>query len=148
MAGRPSKLTPALQKQICALAVEGLHLQSIADAVGLDEGTLRDWKKRGEKEPDGEFGEFSRAYKKALVTCERALLESVKTAEDGWQRFSWCLERRWPEKYRLRNPDKERLEIAKLRSEVALLRKAAKGDEGGELKVTLAYGQPTSIDHT
>ena len=147
-AGRPTKLTPALQKAIVSKARKGFHFQTIADAVGVNQDTLNEWKRRGEREPTGPFGAFSVAYKKAITDAEGELLDLVRTTETGWQRFAWLLERRWPDKYRTRNATKERLEIAKLRSEVALLKKATSADDG-ELKITLAYGkQPTAIDHT
>ena len=57
--------------------------------------------KRGERQPDGPYGEFCRALKRADLEAELACLRQIKeAAQNGdWRAAAWMLERRYPEKW-------------------------------------------------
>jgi transposase len=97
--GRPTKLTPALQKQYVA-ALKRLHyFETAAAAVGISCRTVQRWRKRGRRDPNGLHGEFCRAIKKALAEVESGWLKGVAQGGPRWQSLAWLLERRYPERW-------------------------------------------------
>lgn len=107
--GRPSKLTPELQKQICDLLTAGNFLETVCDFVGIDKTTAYEWIARGErgwqidigdgKEGSVNYVEFSHAVKKAMSQVEITTVNDVRRGVDNWQSRAWWLERRHPDKW-------------------------------------------------
>jgi transposase len=88
MAGRPTKLTPELQAELCRLLEEGQHIQTACALVGLPISTFNDWVARGEgKHPKlkatKEFSEFSDAIKRARASAETVFVDRIKKAGEG-----------------------------------------------------------------
>ena len=103
--GRPSKLTPALQENICKIVADGNYMITACQAVGIDKSTYLRWLERGAKEIDNDGGiycDFLYAIKKAEATAEQALLSVIKEkAINGkeWLPAMTILERRHPDRW-------------------------------------------------
>jgi hypothetical protein len=101
MAGRPSKLTPALQAKLCDAIRSGNFLETAASFAGIDKSTLHRWLKRGDRERRGACHDFAAAVDKAVADSQAlAVARIAKAANDGnWQASAWLLERRFPENW-------------------------------------------------
>lgn len=102
-AGRPSKLTPELQKDICNYLLAGNFVETVCDFVGIDKTTFYDWCNRGERgwkvDIDGGYVEFSNAVKKAISQVEMTTVHDLRKGPVNWQSKAWWLERRHPDKW-------------------------------------------------
>ena len=98
---RPTKLNAKRAQQICDYVAQGHTREVAAQACGIVSTTLYRWMKRGERQPDGPYGEFCRALKRADLEVELACLRQIKeAAQNGdWRAAAWTLERRYPEKW-------------------------------------------------
>lgn len=98
--GRPTKLTKEIQLAITEYVRAGNYVETAAAAAGISKNTLYDWLKRGAKEPQTIYGEFSDAVQKALAQSEIDDLRRLEEhSADHWQAVAWRLERRFPEKW-------------------------------------------------
>jgi len=125
--GRPGKLTPELQKKICAYIAAGNYLITACRAVGIDKATYLHWLERAEVEATnggGIYNDFLIAVKEAEAKQEAAIVarlvdasmpgvrkKVVRTDEKGgisteevetggeWLAAATYLERRHPERY-------------------------------------------------
>ncbi len=104
-AGRRSKLTTELRKEICDLIGEGSYAVVAAQAVGIAESTYYLWKRRGQADLDADettiYSEFSQSLKKAECEVEmKAVACVLDAAENGkWVAAMTFLERRWPQRW-------------------------------------------------
>lgn len=79
--GRPSKLTPALQRAICTSVRETkLSLADCARAAGLSPHQINDWMNRGRAEGSGRFFDFAVAIDRARAEGSKRLLARVAEA--------------------------------------------------------------------
>ena len=69
---RPTKLNAKRAQQICDYVAQGHTREVAAQACGIVSTTLYRWMKRGERQPDGPYGEFCRALKRADLEAELA----------------------------------------------------------------------------
>lgn len=103
MAGRPTKLTPELQNQICAFLMAGNFVETVCDFVGISKETFYEWIRRGnrgwEKDIEGGYVAFSDAVKKAVAQVEMATVHELRQGPMNWQSKAWWLERRHPDKW-------------------------------------------------
>ena len=88
--GRPTKLTPEVQKTICDLIANGNTRECAAGCAGVDPATLYRWM------ADPENCEFREAIEKADAQAEaRHVMVIVKAAQAGtWQAAARWLEAR------------------------------------------------------
>ncbi len=102
-AGRPSKLTPELQRQICDLLRAGNYVETVCDYVGIEYKTYYNWRNRGERawQVDIEAGyvEFLHAVKKAVSEVEILTIADLRSGPMNWQAKAWWLERRHPDRW-------------------------------------------------
>lgn len=98
MAGRPTLLTPEVQKKIIETIRAGNYKHIAAQAAGIHRDTLNGWELRAAK-GDEPYKSFSDELKKAEAEAEITLLETVKTGGDGWQSKAWMLERRFASRW-------------------------------------------------
>jgi hypothetical protein len=109
MTGRPTKLTPEIQAEICEILREGNYIEVAAPIVGITRETLFGWIRRGRLEIDrvaenprlkvrkreAPFVAFFHAVKEAQAASEREDLETIKEAsKTQWQAAAWRLERK------------------------------------------------------
>lgn len=99
-AGRPTKLTPEVQKTVCDTVSGGGTDRVACLRAGISVSGLGEWKRRGAagEEP---YAAFLAAYKRAEGDFGLRNLALIgKAAQDGtWQAAAWLLERRYPEEY-------------------------------------------------
>ena len=106
-AGRPTSLTPEVQKAIVDCIRAGNYRSVAAAAAGVHRNRLAEWEKRGE---DGEepYAGFACALRKAEADAEIELLAELRAAKPGitgvtgadlWQTKAWMLERRYASRW-------------------------------------------------
>ncbi|MFD1422452.1 hypothetical protein ACFQ4J_01685 [Laceyella tengchongensis] len=100
-AGRPTKLTPALQEKIVTVIRGGNYIETAAAYAGISKQTLYNWLRRGARQKSGQYREFALAVEQALAEAEmRDLALIEQAARDGkWQAAAWRLERRFPKRW-------------------------------------------------
>lgn len=97
-AGRPTKLTSALQKTICKAVAIGATYQAAAEHAGITYKTFCEWMVRGESTQEPLYFAFRDAVTQANAQCKITLLEKIQRAKD-WRSKAWILERRFPDEY-------------------------------------------------
>lgn len=106
--GRPTSLTPEVQRKLVVLVTAGHTLNAAAVMCHLGARTVREWfylGRKGSAVASDVYRRFRQAIKKAQSMHERRLLGRIDTASRDpkhWTAAAWILERRYPEKYALR----------------------------------------------
>ena len=111
-AGKPTRLTPEIQRKACDEIRNGSSRADAAILAGVPRSTLQTWLAYGRegKEP---FRGFLDAMDVAEAECKKKCLAEIDRAgakvkhPDGrevtfsplWQRVAWKLERRWPKEW-------------------------------------------------
>lgn len=123
MDGRPSKLTKVLIKKAGKLLKEGLYVNVVAAALGIDRSTWFNWLKRGGREAkrlrksrakpiaaDVLYLEFFDTIKRTEALAEIEDAGAIRKAKPGWQAHAWRLERRWPKRWAKAEPNNDDLD--------------------------------------
>lgn len=100
-AGRPTSLTPEVQRSIITSVRRGNFRMTAAAAAGVHRNSLLSWEKRGD-EGEEPYASFAIALQQAEAKAEMALLRKVRTAKPGvdlWQTAAWMLERRFASRW-------------------------------------------------
>ncbi len=112
--GRPTLLTPEVEKAICDNILLGLAAEEAAEMSGVSASTFYGWKRRGQLEAtrltraprakarpkETPYLEFLQAVKKAQLEFKRTHVVRVQQAgREHWQASAWLLERRYPKEY-------------------------------------------------
>jgi hypothetical protein len=108
--GRPTKLTPEVQAEICEAIEAGNYMEPSAIRAGVAKETLYNWLRRAGRELDKsrkdkryripakerKYIEFLHAVKKAEAKAEAWDLQVIRTAAlfGHWQASAWRLERK------------------------------------------------------
>ena len=93
--GRPSILTPDVQRRLCEAVAAGNTRHDAAEYAGIGESTLRRWLAQGRHRRSGKFRALLAAVKKAeadAVVRNVAIIQ--KAAPKSWQAAAWWLERK------------------------------------------------------
>ena len=93
--GRPSTLTPEVQRRLCDAVAAGNTRNDAAEYAGVGESTLRRWLAQGRHRRSGKFRALLAAVKKAeadAVVRNVAIIQ--KAASTSWQAAAWWLERK------------------------------------------------------
>jgi hypothetical protein len=99
--GRPSKLTPETQEEICRVLSGGGTLEAAAASAGVGSSTLKGWRAKG-TDPDSEqvYVDFRDATEKALDRSEKWVIDKLLGCiGDDWRGWMTYLERRWPTRW-------------------------------------------------
>ena len=104
--GRPIALTPELADIICNLVAAGNYLTTAFKLAGVPERTGFKWVEYGHNFDGSKphhivFVEFLQSINKAKAAAEVGALERVAEA-NAWQSTAWFLERRYPERWSIR----------------------------------------------
>lgn len=98
-AGRPSKLTDAVQEKIVGAIRAGNYAETAAQYAGIDKSTYHRWMQKGE---DGraKYREFRAAVRAAEAEAE-VYAETVlrKAMPDDWKAAAWYLERKFQDRW-------------------------------------------------
>ena len=104
--GRTTKLTPELQRNLCAVIGAGNYIQTACNYVGIDPTTFSMWLQRGEgthptRPKTKLYVDFVEAIRKAEAQAEATRVARIaKAGQDGiWTADAWYLERRYPERW-------------------------------------------------
>ena len=93
--GRPSILTPDVQRRLCEAIAAGNTRHDAAEYAGIAESTLRAWLAKGKRQRRGMYRALLAAVKKAeadAVVRNVAIIQ--KAAPKSWQAAAWWLERK------------------------------------------------------
>jgi transposase len=98
--GRPTKLTPELQKQICDLIRWGNYCVTVCAFCGICKSTFYKWLKKAKQHGESPYVEFAQAVEQAVAEAEIRDLRNIRLcATVDWFASAWILERRHREKY-------------------------------------------------
>jgi transposase len=149
--GRPTKLTPELQKRIVKLVRDGNYIETAAIAAGITKQTFYNWMERG-KAGEEPFAEFFDALKRAEAEAEAEIAATVRAGlrdAPQWQSAMTFLERRWPTRWGRRDPDHKlkrtnlELENETLKAKLKLLEAGQNPDGSGVTFVVPGYVAPS-----
>ena len=97
-----SKCTPELIEALFQARADGLGFSEAARAAGIAPRTLREYRQKGQMDPDSIFGTLVKRLEEAGPEFERTNLRTIAEAsKKSWQAAAWLLERTRPEKYAL-----------------------------------------------
>lgn len=103
MAGRPTKLTPELQRDFVRMLQLGNWIETACDFVGIHPDTYYDWMRRAEAggARNRIYVEFSEAVRKARAGAEAESVARIRLAgkNGNWHADRWYLERSHPERW-------------------------------------------------
>jgi hypothetical protein len=100
MAGRPTKLTPEVQKRLCDAIAAGNYREAACSYAGIDKATFSRWIARGEQAKTGPFCDFCNAVQKAEADAEVAIVAQWQQhMPENWQACRDFLARRFPERW-------------------------------------------------
>ena len=102
MRGRPPKLTPEVQKEICSYVKRGLTYEDSARLAGVAISTLHLWKKKGrESKRKNKYSDFVDALTRANAVLKAAIHQSmIRASADGdWRAGLQLLTHRFPHEY-------------------------------------------------
>lgn len=88
------------QGAIIKLARSGTPLSTIADLLSISRASMYRWMNHGQDDPDGPYGEFSRAMLKARAEHQlglRGVIDDAAAEDPKWA--AWLLERHFPRHY-------------------------------------------------
>jgi len=99
--GRPSVLTPEIQKQIVGYIEAGCYVETAAQAAGIHKATFYQWlKKSHDDKKDNIYSDFRDAIEKAMAVSELRDVENIQqAAASNWQASAWRLERKFPNRW-------------------------------------------------
>lgn len=98
--GRPSKLTPEVQKRITDAIRVGATYELAAQYGGVSYNTFNEWMKAGEAATSGKNRELYEEVKSAEGAAAVKWLAVIDRASiEQWQAAAWKLERRYPHAY-------------------------------------------------
>ena len=97
--GRPTKLTPTMQAEICEyISQDDLYAVDACALCGIAYKTYDRWMERG-KAGEKPYEEFCLAIKEAEARAKRTLMRAMKTDPRHFAMFMTILERRFPAQY-------------------------------------------------
>jgi transposase-like protein len=102
MKGRPTKLTPEVQRLIEQSLRNGATYEIAAHVAGIDVRTMYRWLAAGKRAKSGAMYEFCHAVKRQEAAAAQEALMVIRSAATGkegykgnWQAGAWLLERRF-----------------------------------------------------
>lgn len=96
--GRVPKLTPEVQKIICAIMTEVGDLRIASRGAGVGYSTVKSWKAKGRQQKSGKYKRFLDALEESMDKCEYRLRRRIWTSEE-WRASAWALKHMRPRKY-------------------------------------------------
>jgi hypothetical protein len=98
--GRPTKLTPDVQRLIVEAVAAGNYYEAASERGGIDYKTFRRWMVEGEAAKSGAKRDFFLAVSKAQADAEVAVVAHWRRQiPDNWQAARDFLARRFPERW-------------------------------------------------
>lgn len=101
--GRKTKLTQQLIQQAAKLISEGNHDCTVVNYLGIDKSTWYKWMQEGETAESGLKKDFFDTIKKAAAKSEVTAVKGIlKAGKKQWQALAWYLERKFGERWALK----------------------------------------------
>ncbi len=102
--GRPTELTPAVQRDICTQIMTGQNFNTACELAGISVKTAESWMRRGkgtsERSQEEIYVGFVAAIKSAKVRAKAYhVTQIVSAGKKHWTASAWWLERNYPEEY-------------------------------------------------
>ncbi len=97
-AGRPTKLTPEIQRAICESVALSIPHKYAAEEAGIHEDTFALWMRKG-SEGRAPYAAFYRAVTRARASAVKSLTVRVLGGGKGSSGSAWLLERRFANDY-------------------------------------------------
>jgi hypothetical protein len=89
-----TRLTPEVQRQICAHVAQGAPIPHACEAAGIPWYTCKDWLRKG-RAGQKPYAAFVAAVEKAKGKCVAAMTKRVaKASALEWRAAAWWLEKR------------------------------------------------------
>lgn len=126
MAGRPTKLTPELQKKIIDAIRAGNYMETAAAYAGISKDTFFRWLRKGARAKSGIYKEFHDAVEKALAEAEvRDVMIIANAATSDWKAAAWRLERKFPDRWGRKESvnDERRLKLEQMKFGIEKIKK-------------------------
>ena len=96
MAGRTSKFTPAVKKNILEALELGASIQMACDYAGVSRATYYSWRAQALEDGAGKFHTFINKVQGAMAKGALVHLGNIYTqSEKDWRASAWILERRY-----------------------------------------------------
>jgi transposase len=105
--GRPTKLSPEIQRAICESVALSVPNKYAAEEAGIDEDTFAAWMRKG-RDGHAQYEGFYRAVTRARASAVKSLTIRVLGGGKGSSGSAWLLERRFANDYGPR----QRLELS------------------------------------
>lgn len=104
---RPKALTDEKQKIILDAIKLGMHFRPACELAEIESKSVKYWMKLCEDGAEHAqiYADFFRNIKKAIALAEGQSLATLKTGSPGWQAQAWFLERRFPDRWRMKKDD-------------------------------------------
>lgn len=80
--GRPTKLTPAVQRAVCEQIERGLHLDDAAIMGGIGRTTFYTWMAKGDAQKRGRYRDFRNAVEAAKAQAAAFLIGLIEQAAE------------------------------------------------------------------
>ena len=107
--GRPTSLTPETGERIIGFLRLGNYIETACNASGIHKDSFYEWLKRA-KTGEEPFAKFASQVDEAVALAEARDLQTIQKASgEQWQAAAWRLERRYPERWGRRDP--QRIEL-------------------------------------
>jgi hypothetical protein len=98
--GRPSILTAELAERFSLWLRAGNYIETAAALAGIARSSVYLWLRRGAREAEGPYREFSDMVRRAMAEAESADLAVIgRAARADWRAAAWRLAHRHPERY-------------------------------------------------
>jgi len=98
--GRPTILTPEIQKRIVDAIKAGAYVETAAAYAGVGKSTFFSWMTKGRKGDKQVYKDFVDAVERAMAAAEmRDVVTITRAAESQWQAAAWRLERKFPSRW-------------------------------------------------
>lgn len=110
---------PDLLDRLAQNIRRGLFPERAAIAAGIPSSTHYEWQRKGRDERDAiaagrrprktyaSFLAYVETIERAGVDAEAAALDKIAAADPGWEAAAWLLERRFPDAWGARSPDRQ-----------------------------------------
>jgi hypothetical protein len=107
--GRPSKLTPEVEKEFVGLVKAGSYIETVCAVVGIGRSTYYDWMKKANDSLESiSYTRFRDEVRKAQAWAEaRDVVIVKKHADKNWRAAAWLLERKYPQRWGRRKHQKK-----------------------------------------
>lgn len=101
--GRPTILTPEVEREIVEAIERGNYLKDACDLAGVSDTAVQEWITKGTRDlaegVDSPYASFAVSLKKARARVGDLCLRDIRDRVKQWQAAAWFLERTRPQQF-------------------------------------------------